>query len=110
MRLLRILCCLLCLLAHNAGAQGLVVTEPWTNAGGNAVALSIAADGFLIAAGRDASLWTWRSGELAWSPIGGEGTRVAALPGGRHFAVRRDGELAYFDGMRAGLSGLRALD
>ncbi|MDB5812275.1 MAG: hypothetical protein JWN94_4397 [Betaproteobacteria bacterium] len=110
MRLLRFLWCLFCVVAHHAGAQGLVVSESWNSVGGNAVALSVAADGFLIAAGRDASLWTWRSAELAWTPVAGEGTRVAALPGGRYFAVRRDGELAYFDGMRAALSGLRALD
>jgi hypothetical protein len=97
-------------LALPAGAQGFGEPAPWNGVRGDAAAISIAADGFIVAAGRDARLWTWRMSEAAWTPLGGEGTRVAALPGGRYFAIRRDGALTFFDGLRIASADLRALD
>ena len=57
MRLTRLLALLFCLVASAAGAQGFVNPSPWNSVRGEAVALSIAPDGFIIAAGRDARLW-----------------------------------------------------
>ncbi len=110
MRLMRLLGLLLGLaVALQAGAQS-ATAAPWRGLRGEALALSIASDGFIVAAGRDARLWTLRSSDLAWAPLAGEGVRVAALPGGRYFAIRRNGDLTYFDGLRIEQSGLRALD
>jgi hypothetical protein len=110
MRLTRLLALLFCLVASAAGAQGFVNPSPWNSVRGEAVALSIAPDGFIIAAGRDARLWNWRAADAAWTPLAGEGIRVAALSGGRYFALRRDGELTYFDGLHINAVELRALD
>lgn len=108
MRLLWLLA--LCVAAATAGAQGLVTNTSWNNVGGDAVSLSVGPDGLVMAAGRDGSLWTWRAGDSSWMPIGGEGVRIAAAGGGRYFAVRKNGDLIYFDGLRATPMGLRALD
>lgn len=111
MRLMRLLGLLLGFgLALQAGAQASGEAAPWNSVRGDAAAISIASDGFIIAAGRDARLWTWRTSEAAWTPLAGEGLRVAALPGGRYFATRRDGALTFFDGLRVASAGLRALD
>jgi|CXWL01.1.fsa_nt_gi hypothetical protein len=101
---------LLCLTAGlHAAAQGVQET-PWRGVRGDAQALSIASDGFTIAAGRDARLWAWRAADRAWSPLAGEGVRATALPGGRYYAILRNGELTFFDGLRVEPAGLRALD
>ncbi len=97
-------------IALSAGAQTFSDPSPWRGVRGEAQALSIARDGFVVAAGQDARLWTWRAADAAWTPLAGEGVRTAALRGGRYFAIRRDGELTFFDGLRIGLAGLRALD
>jgi hypothetical protein len=110
LRMMRLLCLLLCLVAPAAGAQGFINPAPWNKVQGEAIALSIAGDGVVMAAGRNGRLWWWNGGNTSWNPLAGEGTRIAALSGGRYFAVRRDGELAYFDGLHFLPVGLRALD
>lgn len=98
------------LLPQAACAQGFGEPPPWRIARGEAIALSVAADGSVIAAGRDARLWTWRAADAAWAPIAGSGVRAAAMPGGRFYAIARDGALSVFDGQRLARQQLQALD
>jgi len=54
-------------------------------------------------------LW-WNSSAHSWHPLAGEARASPRCRAGVNFAIRRDGELAYFDGLHFLPLGLLALD